>query len=498
MKDMNGIRKFIETRRSTESLVLCTLVRKSGSSYRGVGAKKVVSLLGDSLGFLSGGCLEASIEKAARERFNELPFIASFSTLAEEDRLLGYQTGCQGVIDILFEDALGGDLNLLLPYGENPKHNYVRVDLSADSVGRREAVTARSSEEDVIFEAWQEPVKLYIIGCGADADIYGSLAESMGWSVCFIDYRGSLMTPGRFGSHPAVTMPAEKMGSVISEGDRTAVVLMTHNFEADLEILRALKNHRVGYLGCLGPAVRYERLKNDLQNMYGETIPARLNGVAYAPAGIFTHGQSPEDIALSVVAQIQGELIEKPKDKAWTLILAAGASSRFGSAKALAEFKGITMLDRALRTARELSGDRVLVVSGAHDFEPYLAGVHHVRNERWRDGMGSSIAAGVGHIQNLDPKAAMIALLPVDQPLVTAVHLRGLIEDATRSRRCALTSSGPVIGPPAAIPKRFFPQALKLEGENGLKSVLRADQMIFVEEPAALTDIDSPADLLQL
>ena len=75
MKDLLNIREFISERRN-EELVLCTLVRKVGSSYRAVGAKKVISLSGGSIGLLSGGCLEASIEKTAREKFDEMPFHA--------------------------------------------------------------------------------------------------------------------------------------------------------------------------------------------------------------------------------------------------------------------------------------------------------------------------------------------------------------------------------------------------------------------------------------
>ena len=102
MRDLVELRAFCELHQNDEGLVMCTLVRKSGSSYRSVGAKKLVASNGKNCGLLSGGCLEGSIEKAARERKHEMPFIESFSTLSDEDRLMGYQVGCQGVIDILF------------------------------------------------------------------------------------------------------------------------------------------------------------------------------------------------------------------------------------------------------------------------------------------------------------------------------------------------------------------------------------------------------------
>ncbi len=511
MKDLSEIRKFIQTRRATESLVLCTLVHKNGSSYRGVGAKKVVSLVsGESLGFLSGGCLEASIEKAAREGFSRLPFISSFSTLADEDRLLGYQTGCQGVIDILFEDACASDLDLLLPYGPMPRFRFVRVDLSVEHLGQRSARESCVAEEQALYEPWVESVRLFIIGCGADADVYGPLARAMGWSATFLDYRESFLTAGRFDPFAALSAGVSELGGLIPNGDRVAVVLMTHNFEADLEILRGLKDHRVGYLGCLGPAARLQRLLSDLLNFHGEVLGEDLLRVTNAPAGIFPHSQSPEDIALSVVAQIQGELIENPKEKSWTMILAAGASSRFGSVKALARFGGgsQTLLARALATAREVSGDRVLVVTGAHDlsgeFEAVglasaernvLSGFRQAHNLEWQNGMGQSIAFGVKTILAQDAKPGVIAVLPVDQPQVSADHLRNLISTARTTKRCVLTSSAEIISPPVAIPTHFFELAMALTGEAGLKSVLRPHQFICIENREAIQDIDRESDL---
>jgi len=500
MKDMNDIRKFIQTRcsnREAGPLVLCTLVHKSGSSYRGVGAKKIVSA-NSSLGFLSGGCLEASIEKTARERADELPFIASFSTLAEEDRLLGYQTGCQGVIDILFEQISVENLELQLPYGEQAKFNFVRVSLSDDSLGERRPVDFAHKDANVLFEPWVEPVRLFIVGCGADADVFAPLAQAMGWSATFLDYRGSLMSEGRFAPHQAQTVALNEIASHIPNGKRVAVVLMTHNYEADLEILRQMKDHHLGYLGCLGPAPRFERLQTDLIKMHGEYLGDNLLKAARAPAGIFTHGQSPEEIALSVTAQVQFELIEKPKDRNWTLILAAGASSRFGSSKALAKMGETTLLSRALKTAGEFSGENVFLVTGAQDFSSALnRDLNSARNPHWQEGMGRSIAFGVAKILEQDPKAATITILPVDQPFVTAAHLEQLAKAAQGSQRCALTSASrdQILSPPATIPRSFFPLCQTLQGDRGLKSILRADQYVCVENNEATKDIDHPADL---
>ncbi len=85
----------------------------------------------------------------------------------------------------------------------------------------------------------------------------------MGWNIRFLDYRSSLAQQ-EFFLRPSSSLceSVSKLFENIPQGAHVAVVLMTHNYEADLEILRGLKNHRLGYLGCLGPAIRYERLKS--------------------------------------------------------------------------------------------------------------------------------------------------------------------------------------------------------------------------------------------
>jgi len=455
VKDILNIRQFLTEKIASDRLVLCTITGKRGSSYRTTGARKIIALNGGSSGLLSGGCLEASIEKAARERFDELPFTMTFDMLSDDDRLLGYQTGCQGAIDVLFE-----------------------------AVPRNAVI-----DELIPFD----PIHLVIVGCGADADAYVPLAESMGWKISLIDYRRDLVE--RFGGR-ALHAPLAKLAGLIPQSAKTAAVLMTHNYESDLEILNAMKNHRLGYLGCLGPAQRFEKLKLDLRKLHAAEVGAHLLGVTHAPAGILTHGRSPEEIALSVAAQIQQELAETPQRRDWTLILAAGAATRFGSAKALAEINGETFLHRVSEAARGFSGGRVMTVTGARreEIEP-LVTTRHVFNAGYAQGVGSSLQRGLEAILDLDPQADGVVILPVDQPFVTAGHLQNLSRLGNQSGRCALTSSGAVAGPPAYVPKSCFHWIHRLSGDQGLKSVLPLNQIICVEDARALIDVDSVEQL---
>lgn len=186
--------------------------------------------------------------------------------------------------------------------------------------------------------------------------------------------------------------------------------------------------------------------------------------------------------------------------KYWTLVLAAGASRRFGSAKALAPWQSGTLLSHAFKKAQALTADHIMVVLGGHAeaISTQLGQTHSVFNENWQNGLGTSIAKGVSAILERDPDAEMVLVLPVDQPLVPHQHLEQLFETAARSKKCLLTQQGPVSGPPIAIPRHFFSRAQSLKGERGMKAVLDDFEFETIKCELSLHDIDTVEDLERL
>jgi molybdenum cofactor cytidylyltransferase len=293
------------------------------------------------------------------------------------------------------------------------------------------------------------------------------------------------------------------MSSLIPEGLNTAVVLMTHNYEADLEIMQTMVRKKIGYMGCIGPAQRWQSLKADLLKFHKVSVSTEWEQIVHAPAGIFTRGKNPSDIAISIVAQVQKELLEKPGtnfESNWTLLLAAGESRRFGSAKFLAPWQETNLLDNAVKKAQSFSENRVVIVTGAwhNEMQPWLKNMIYIKNECWTLGMGTSIAVGINEILRQDPKASLITILPLDQPLVSLGHLQELQKLAQLSGRVALTGNKQTIGPPAVVPARFFELARSLQGDSGLRSILPPDEWVALGSAHALTDIDTRAQLDEL
>ncbi|HSE25642.1 MAG TPA: XdhC family protein [Pyrinomonadaceae bacterium] len=92
---------------------------------------------------------------------------------------------------------------------------------------------------------------------------------------------------------------------IISE--RTIVLVMTHNYLHDLELLTWVLNHRPRYLGCLGPRARAEKLVSELTNGDVE-LAATYFDQMHAPAGLDIGAETSREIAVSIIAEIRAVL----------------------------------------------------------------------------------------------------------------------------------------------------------------------------------------------
>lgn len=180
----------------------------------------------------------------------------------------------------------------------------------------------------------------------------------------------------------------------------------------------------------------------------------------------------------------------------WAIVLAAGESSRFNGIKALAAWEKGTLLSQAIETAESICGKNIVIVTGGHAREIVAAAgdIQTIYNEQWQSGLGSSIAAGIREASCY--KADTAILMPVDQPFVTPDHLRKLVDHAQTHQSCTLSRDDDVTGPPAAIPAEFFQSLSQLQGDKGLKGVLK--NYTVVETSGVLRDIDTQDDLMRL
>jgi len=175
------------------------------------------------------------------------------------------------------------------------------------------------------------------------------------------------------------------------------------------------------------------------------------------------------------------------------VVLAAGASNRLGELKQLALLGEDTLLERAVRVAREARCEPVMVVVGA-DYVRVLGNSRLgdavlVINDEWEEGMASSIRAGVRTLRFAAKDTDGVLLMTCDQPAVTAEHLRSLMR---RSEVKASRYAGRN-GVPAFFPTECFESLMALTGDAGARELLAEAQ--YEELAGGELDVDTVEDL---
>jgi len=164
------------------------------------------------------------------------------------------------------------------------------------------------------------PVALHCVGAGRGAEAFATIAQTLGWPVTIIDHRPALLD--------ALQVPDGTRRLAISAGDdpasvldglahdgRTAVALLSHQFDGDAAWLETTLPSNVGYIGVLGSRARAAQLLERVATALaarGTPLTARMTQRLHAPIGLDLGGESPAAIALSAIAEIEAVLHARP------------------------------------------------------------------------------------------------------------------------------------------------------------------------------------------
>ncbi|MBA2634342.1 MAG: nucleotidyltransferase family protein [Chloroflexi bacterium] len=173
------------------------------------------------------------------------------------------------------------------------------------------------------------------------------------------------------------------------------------------------------------------------------------------------------------------------------VILAAGASTRFGSPKQLAPFGAGTLLDAVVRLARDAGLWRVVVVLPSA--VPPPAGVTVVVNDAPAEGLSRSLRLGLAAVP--DEAAAALILLG-DQPTVPAAVIADILH-ARGERPIVAARAAGLLGPPVLLERSAFGMAAATTGDEGLRYLIRGNRHLVtpIEVGEHAPDVDTPADL---
>jgi xanthine/CO dehydrogenase XdhC/CoxF family maturation factor len=284
----------------------------SGSSYRQVGARCLVSDSGAITGSISGGCLEEDVRlRAARALNTGKAEIAVYDTATENDMVWGTGLGCQGQVTVFFERLSSPPPVWIEQLRDNIARRrdtglrVVHSGCAPHELGTRLSEELLPRGAQAVEECIAAPPSIVIFGAGDDAIPLVEFASRLGWHVTVLDARAAYATRERFPLAQVVdTIEPGTAASHPSMTERSHVIVMSHRYRDDAAFVRATLSCRPAYFGVLGPRHRTHRILDELASD-GALVPAELKDRMYAPVGLDLGGAAPETVELSIVAELQ-------------------------------------------------------------------------------------------------------------------------------------------------------------------------------------------------
>jgi xanthine/CO dehydrogenase XdhC/CoxF family maturation factor len=336
--------------------MLATVVKVAGSAYRRPGARMLFPGDGEPVGMVSGGCLESDLAERAQAvlESGEARTVV-YDMRSPDDIVWGLGLGCDGEVRVLLErlppgsgpdplsflercaderrfgvlatvfdgrDGLAGAVGQHLTLDEGGTDGgslgdpglraAVLDDARRALASRRSAVKAyevAAGRAEALVECVAPAVSLLVFGAGNDAVPLVAFARRLGWQVTVADDRPALARRDRFPEADAVKVirfdALERDALPIDA--LTPVLVMTHHFLHDLDLLHFLIPTDAPYLGFLGPRERIARLLEQLAQRGVRPTADQLSRV-YSPVGVDIGSETPEEIALAALAEIRAVL----------------------------------------------------------------------------------------------------------------------------------------------------------------------------------------------
>jgi len=353
MKEISDIiQAFDRAQKEGKRSALATVVHVEGSSYRRPGARMLVTEDGQLTGAISGGCLEGDALRKALHAINQQQNrLVTYDTTNEDDIQFGVQLGCNGIVHILFEpidaarlyhpiqllreltaerteavlvtlfsrDHLQEQPGTSLLYANDILHTTMD-DLLRDAVmtdvkkACRDKISCFREYRSGLrtFNGFVEfilpPPALVIAGAGNDVLPLVEITSLLGWHTTIVDGRPHYATSRRFGKADKIlTVKPECVLEQLTTDAQTIFVLMTHNYNYDLALLRELVKKDFQYIGILGPRKKLDRMLVEFREE-GLVLSGEQLAALHSPVGLDIGAETAQEIAISIVAEIKAVL----------------------------------------------------------------------------------------------------------------------------------------------------------------------------------------------
>jgi xanthine/CO dehydrogenase XdhC/CoxF family maturation factor len=306
--------------------VLATVVHLEGSSYRKPGVRMLISENEKMTGAVSGGCVEKEILHRSKSVFKN----AEAKIITYDGR---YKLGCEGVLYILIEPFFISELlhttfrnavlnrkiiNIEAIYSKNEEASVdfgsILTFQNLDPFTFSKNVVRKPEKNLLSFHQMIKPAfNLRIIGAEHDAVKLCKIGSLLGWQI---DLISSLKDPKSIddfpGANSVVESDAERIDFSRIDAN-TGIVIMNHSYVQDLKYLLKLIDKKPAYLGLLGAAKRRDKMFNELIELNPSITEDFLDSI-HSPAGLNLGAQTPEEIAISILAEILATIKNKKPD----------------------------------------------------------------------------------------------------------------------------------------------------------------------------------------
>lgn len=322
-------KKLKEKLKEGKSFVLMVLVERHGSAPRDIGAKMALFEDGETLGTIGGGRLESLAFEEAKEVLNTkkgklLHYVLTAKEVSEEGMLCGGEVSVlldfwgkekEEVLDELVKVLEQGEPSWLL-FGVPPSSNGCLLVTKEDAFGKLEGVNVEpwdlsSIKRPTLLEVngiklYVEPVlqepTLYLFGAGHVSQEVAHLAKKVGFKVVVVDDRAEFANKDRFPvADEILVQDFEDASRSLPLGPQSYVVIVTRGHEHDYTVLKNVLGFGTKYIGMIG-----SKRKRDIifQRLKAEGVPEELLSRVRSPIGLDIGAESPEEIAISIVAEL--------------------------------------------------------------------------------------------------------------------------------------------------------------------------------------------------
>jgi xanthine dehydrogenase accessory factor len=353
LKEIRHILKaYYQTDFSKNKAALATVARVEGSSYRRTGARMLVLENGTYLGGISGGCLEGdALRRAQKAISSNTSSVITYDTTRDDHNQIGVGLGCNGIIDVLFTPIEPTKINVLdllkershtrkprllatitdyetdpkilgfcLPF-ENKKQwlvDFPLPDLAQNVLkdaekclksGNTQTLIYKTSKNEnlrVCLEVLMPAIHLVLFGSNNDIYPMARIGKELGWDLTVV--ANPLKVEKTLFSMAKVVNPKGEIAPDIDSF--TAIVLMSHDYKTDFQNFQNLLTSPAKYIGLLGPRKRAQKIF-DAFTLAGKPIENHDMKRIFAPAGLDIGALSPEEIALSIAAEIRACFSER-------------------------------------------------------------------------------------------------------------------------------------------------------------------------------------------